>query len=139
MVGPRAKRRALKAVRGKFKLSVRTACRLLGLQESTYYHRSTRTRSDTELIANMREIVEKKNYYGRPRVTWALRTRYGMPDNHKRIARVYREQGLQIWKRKKSRKIRRPKLLLEVPKRPNELWPWTLFWIVLPAGEDFAC
>lgn len=46
----------------------------------------------------------------------------GVKDNHKRIGRIYRELGLQMYKRKKSRKITRPKMLLEVPSKPNQLW-----------------
>ncbi len=39
MVGPKAKRRALEAIREKFKLSVRQSCRILGLRQSTYHYR----------------------------------------------------------------------------------------------------
>lgn len=137
MVGPRAKRKALGHVRAKLGLSVRQACRLLGLQASTYHYKPTRKRDDREITAKMHEIVEKKNYWGRPMVTWALRTKMGMPDNHKRIARIYRAEGLQIWKRKKSRRITRPRLLLEVPTKPNELWAMDFVLDSFAGGRRF--
>jgi putative transposase len=137
VVGPKAKRRALEAVREKFGLSIRATCRLLGLQQSTFHYESTRKRSDEELIAKMREVVEAKNYYGRPRVIWALRKKHGIKDNHKRIARIYRELGLQLWKRKKSRKLTRPRVLLEVPKKPNELWAMDFVQDAFASGRRF--
>lgn len=122
MVGPKAKRCALEMIRNKFKLSVRQSCRLLGLRPSTYHYCPKRRRDDTELKAKILEVITKKPQYGRPNVIWRLRERMGMRDNHKRISRIYRELGLQMHKRKKSRKITRPKILLPIPSRPNEMW-----------------
>jgi putative transposase len=122
MVSPKAKRRALEAIREKFKLSVRQSCRILGLREATYHYQSKKTRDDAKLQTQILEVVAKKPRWGRPMVTWMLRERMNVKDNHKRIERIYRELGLQMHKRRKSRKISRPKMLLEVPSRPNQLW-----------------
>lgn len=52
-----------------------------------------------------------------------LLRREGVPDNHKRIARIYREEGLQLRCRKRKRRAmptRREPLTL--PEGPNERW-----------------
>jgi putative transposase len=137
MVGPKAKRRALEVVREKFKLSVRQSCRLLGLREATYHYRPKKTRDDEKLGAQILEVVARKPRWGRPMVTWMLRERMGVKDNHKRIGRIYRDLGLQMHKRRKSRKITRPKMLLEVPKQPNQLWAMDFVSDSFASGRRF--
>lgn len=70
-------------------------------------------------------------------LTWMLRERMGVRDNHKRIGRVYRELGLQVHKRRKTRKIRRPRMLLEVPSRPNQLWAMDFVQDSFASGRRF--
>ena len=70
-------------------------------------------------------------------VTWMLRERMGLKDNHKRIGRIYREMGLQVSKRRKTRKISRQPLLLEVPSRPNELWAMDFVQDSFATGRRF--
>lgn len=137
MVGPKAKRRALEMVRGKFKLSVRQSCQILGLRESTFYYHPKKVRDDSELKTKITEIVTKRPQSGRPAVIWRLRERMGFKDNHKRIARIYRELGLQMHKRKRSRKVIRPRMLLEVPTRPNQLWAMDFVLDSFASGRRF--
>lgn len=137
MVGPKAKRRAIAAIREKFDLSIKRSCKVLGLREATFHYRPKRARDDESLKAKLLEAVERKSRWGRPRVTWMLRERMGLKDNHKRIGRIYRELGLQTHKRRKSRKLTRPKMLLEVPARPNELWAMDFVSDSLATGRRF--
>jgi putative transposase len=137
MVGPKAKRRALEVIRGKFELSVRQSCQILGLRQSTYHYRPKRVRDDTELKAKILEVVARKPKWGRPMVTWMLRERMGLKDNHKRIGRVYCELGLQMSKRRKTRKISRQKHLLEVPSAPSQLWAMDFVQDSFASGRRF--
>ena len=137
MIGPKAKRRALETIREKFGLSVRQSCRLLGLRSSTYHYRPKRVRDDVELKEKIMEVVARKPRWGRPMVTWMLRERMGLRDNHKRIGRVYRNLGLQMHKRCKSRKLTRPKMLLEVPSKPNQLWAMDFVQDSFASGRRF--
>lgn len=137
MVSPKAKRKALSHIREKFRLSVRQGCRILGLHESTFYHRSKRVRDDEPLKKAILELVTKKSYFGFPMVFSKLREQQGFKDNHKRIRRIYREMGLQIGKRMKSRKVQRPKLLLAVPTQPNELWAMDFVLDSFSTGRRF--
>lgn len=123
MVGPKAKRRALSFVREKIeKLSIRSACRLLGLQQSTFFYKSTRQRDDEPLKQKIREVIEKHQDHGRPMLVWRLRERHGVTDNHKRIYRLYKELGLQIGKRSRKRRKSERRFMFLAPTRPNELW-----------------
>lgn len=137
MVGPKAKRRAIAAIRERFDLSVRQSCRILGLREATFHYRPKRSRDDQVLKSQILEVVEKKPRWGRPMVTWMLRARMGLKDNHKRVERLYRELGLQMHKRRKSRKVTRPKMLLPVPTRPNQIWAMDFVSDSLATGRRF--
>ena len=127
MVGPKAKRRAIAAIREKFDLSIKRSCKILGLREATFHYRPKRARDDEGLKAKLLEAVERKSRWGRPRVTWMLRERMGLKDNYKRIARIYRELGLQTHKRRKSRKLT----------RPNQLWAMDFVSDSLATGRRF--
>lgn len=124
MVGPKAKRKGVDFVRERIgtKLSIRSACRLLGLHKSTYLRKPNRQRCEEALRAKIAEIAEDKPQFGRAMITWRLRYRHGFKDNHKRIARVYREMGLQIGKRKRKKKKSERRFMFIAPKKPNELW-----------------
>jgi putative transposase len=138
VVGPRAKRRAIEAVRAQIKkLSIRASCRILGLDQSTYFYRKKRTRDDALVREKLIEIAQAKPRYGRPRMIWMLRNRHGLKDNHKRIGRIYREMGLQIGKRVRKKMKSQRVLLLEVPKRPNELWAMDFVQDTLATGRRF--
>jgi putative transposase len=137
MVGPKAKRRALEAIRGKYELSVRQSCQILGLRQSTFYYKPKKIRDDSQLKAQILNVLEKKPGHGRPWLTWRLRERMGVKDNHKRIGRIYRELGLQMYKRKKSRRLTRPKMLLEVPSRPNQRWAMDFVLDSFASGRRF--
>ena len=137
MVGPKAKRRAIAAIRERFDLSVRQSCRILGLREATFHYRPKRSRDDQGLKSQILEVVEKKPRWGRPMVTWMLRARMGLKDKHKRVERLYRELGLQMHKRRKSRKVTRPKMLLPVPTRPNQIWAMDFVSDSLATGRRF--
>lgn len=123
MVGPKRKRQGVSFIREKFeKLSIRSACKILGLHQSTYFHKPKKIRSDDELRSKIIEIAQDKSQYGRPMIIWRLRNRLGFKDNHKRIARIYREMGLQIGKRIRKKKKSERRFMFVAPKRPNELW-----------------
>jgi putative transposase len=124
VVGLKSKRLALTKVCENFpKLSKRSACKLLRLHQSTFFYKSKRKRSDDELRLAITNLTNGRSQIGRPMIVWRLRTRLGFKDNHKRIARVYRDLGLQVGRRKNGRrKIRSRRFMFIAPTRPNELW-----------------
>ena len=126
------------SIRSRHSLSIRQGCRLLGLAGSTVHYKSRKIRSDTELIATLQEAVALKFKWGLGLLTdWMKRSR-GVTDNHKRIARVYRELGLQLHKRKgKRRKMKRERVLLPAPEKPNDLWAMDFVQDSFATGRKF--
>lgn len=138
MVGPKAKRKALGFVRDKIeRLSIRSACRILGLQQSTFFYRPSRIRDDAPLKQKIREVIEKHQDHGRPMLVWRLRERHGVTDNHKRIYRLYKELGLQIGKRSRKRRKSERRFMFLAPTRPNELWAMDFVLDSFECGRRF--
>jgi len=119
-VTPAAGRDAVRHLKERFGASVRRGCGLVGIRRSSFYHRGA-PRDDAALREAVRGVALERRRWGAPRIVACLRRR-GWADNHKRIERVYREEGLQVRRRrrKKAGGVRRQPL--ERPKAPNELW-----------------
>ena len=71
----------------------------MGLARSTYYYRSQQKsmeaeKKEADLRDRIEQIVVEFTRYGYRRVTYQLR-REGWKVNHKRVARIMREQSLQ--------------------------------------------
>ncbi len=77
-------------------------------------------RSDTELRARLKQLAERYPRYGYPTLHEMLRTE-GLVQNPKRTYRIYREEGLQV-RRKRRKKLTRPRVPMAVPTRVNERW-----------------
>ena len=93
----------------------------MGLQRSVYYYQSA-ARDSQMLDARIREITQTRVHYGYRRVHVLLR-REGFKDNHKRVYRLYRAQGLSLRykrpKRNKAAQLRQPKTLAG---HINQMW-----------------
>jgi putative transposase len=76
----------------QYALSERHACRLMEMAQSTQQYRSER---DAALRARLKELAAQRMRFGYRRLT-ALLVREGMPVNHKRVFRLYREEGLAM-------------------------------------------
>ena len=99
-------------------LKVRRACRLVSLWRSSYQYHSRRP-DDAELRRCMREIAEKRKRFGSPRIAVMLR-RAGWKVNHKKVERLYAEEGLALRRRKRRKKFVGPRVPLPVAARPNQ-------------------
>lgn len=83
-------------------LSERRCCRVLQLHRSTYRYEA-QPADDDRLRARLRHLAAEYRRWGVGLLTDVLR-REGFEDNHKRIWRVYTEEGLQVRKRRRGRK-----------------------------------
>lgn len=83
-----------------FWVSIRRACHTLQLSRSTWFYRA-HGRDQTLISMRMKEIAYTRIRYGYRRIQAVLR-REGFKDNHKRIYRIYCEQGLNL-------RIKRPR------------------------------
>lgn len=120
MVTPTARRDAVDYAVQTYGVSRRRGCGLFTLRRSSLYYKPVPA-NDGSLREAIKELAGKKRRWGVPRIVYRLRNT-GWKDNHKRIERIYQEEGLQV-KRRKGRKahagLREP---LERPTGPNQLW-----------------
>jgi len=109
-------------LRGTYSVSKTRACRLTALAVTTYRHRPKGRRAELPLREALRRHAAVRRRWGYRRLLVLLR-RDGLTDNHKRIYRLYRAEGLQVRQRRRrkqrlARGIERP----AAPSQPNERW-----------------
>lgn len=103
-------------------MSKTRACRLTALAVTTYRHRPHGRRAEQPLREALRRHAAVRRRWGYRRLLILLR-RDGLTDNHKRVYRLYRAEGLQVRQRRRrkqrlARGVERP----VAPTRPNERW-----------------
>jgi putative transposase len=118
---PAARRAAVRWVQTHYGLSERRACRLVEIGRSTLRYRP-RGGVDTGLLRQrLRELAAERPRFGYRRLH-VLRQREGVVVNHKRIARLYREEGLTVRRRRRKRVACSSRGRAAVPGRPNQQW-----------------
>lgn len=114
-------------------LPERRACRLAELNRSTYQY-EMQAQDDGGLRTRIRELAEQNRRYGYRRL-WVLVRRDGQVVNHKRIYRVYCEEGLQVRRRRHKRLARSRVEPLRAPARLNEQWVLDFMQDALSSGR----
>ena len=104
-----------------YEMSERHACRLLGLARSSHRYRARRRERDGALRARLKELAAKRMRFGYRRLT-ALLVGEGLAVNHKRVYRLYREEGLAMRIRPRRRIRWTGAVSSPVAARPNERW-----------------
>lgn len=116
-------------------LSERRACRLASLDRSTFQYQKQEG-GDEALRARLRELAGERRRFGYRRLLILL-WREGFKVNHKKLYRLYKEEGLAV-KRRRGRKralgTRRPML---VPDMPNQRWSLDFVSDALTDGRRF--
>ena len=113
--------------------SQRRACRLLELWRSTYRYEGEGL-DDGNLRERLRALANQRRRFGYRRLIVLLR-REGVRDNHKRIERVYREEGLQVRRRKRKRMARARQNPSRVASVPNQRWSMDFVSDVIADGR----
>lgn len=117
---PAVRRAAVLFLEGEGGLSQRRACGLLTLHRSTARYEGHR-RSDAAVRRRLRELAAEKRRYGYRRLH-VLLLREGMHVNHKRVERIYREEGLSVRRRKRKRAAGVRAELWQAAQAPNQRW-----------------
>jgi putative transposase len=120
VVSPRCKREAVGILTAERGLGVTRACGLVGISRSLYRYQS-RVPPALELRQRIAEIAVLKRRYGYRKIHVRLR-REGWPVNHKKVYRLYREQGLAVRRRKRKRIGLAQRLVRPAPQAPNQSW-----------------
>ncbi len=101
--------------------SERRACALMRLNRRTC-RREPGLDRDLELRARLRELAEERRRCGSPRLFQMLR-REGLVVNHKRVERLYREEGLSLRLKNRRKRSSHLRVVKPLPTGPNQ--PWT--------------
>jgi putative transposase len=105
----------------EYQMSERHACRLMGWGRSTHRYRARKVERDAALRTRLRELAAKRMRFGYRRLT-ALLVREGMAANHKRVYRLYREEGLAMRIRARRRIGWNGRVTSPAAVRPNQRW-----------------
>jgi putative transposase len=108
-------------VQVEYEISERHACRLVGLGRSTCRYRIRKAERDVALRVRLKELAAKRMRFGYRRLT-AMLVREGVTANHKRVYRLYREEGLAMRMRSRRRIRWRGPVTNPAASRPNERW-----------------
>ena len=132
---PDVKRKAVHHVMETHGLSERRVRRLADLDRSTFQYEK-RDGGDEKLRQRLRELAGERRRFGYRRLGILL-DREGLSANHKKIYRIYAEEGLAV-KRRRGRKratgTRSPMLL---PEQANERWSLDFVSDALCDGRRF--
>ena len=141
MVSPPAKREAVRVAREEGRLSERRACGLLRMHRGSCRYRR-RERNDAALRARLREIAAERPRFGYRRLHRLLRREqengvWRWVVNHKRVYRIYQEEGLAMRRRKRKRFRAEARVPLVLPTRANQVWTMDFRGIRLASGRKF--
>lgn len=134
MVGRIRRKAVLPQIRKSRQLSERRACEILSVNRRTVRYRSVRLDVNSLLVMRIKEIAAPRVRYGQRRIYVVLR-REGWLVNVKRVARLYRAEGLAI--RTKMPRRRRAAVVREAPvnpSAPNQSWAMDFVHDVLSDG-----
>lgn len=120
MVTPAVKREAVAHLTSVRTMSERRACKVIGCDRMTVRYR-TRRLDDAKLRERLRALAEERRRFGYRRLIIFLR-REGFVVNHKKLFRIYREEGLMVRKRRGRKRAPGSRVPMPVPALPNDLW-----------------
>ena len=119
-----------------YAVSLRRSLHIANVVPSIWYYKK-RDRGDQLLRMRMKEIAAVRVRYGFERILIMLR-REGFKDNHKRVYRVYREEGLNL-RSKRPRRSRSGAHRIERVDAPaiNRVWSMDFLQDALFNGQRF--
>ncbi len=103
-----------------YSFSERRSCRLVGMGPRIHRYRPKPDRNGW-LREKLKELAEKRRRFGSPRLYYLLR-REGHMVNHKRVERVYRQEGLSLRRKRRRKRAIQPRVSMASPSQPNERW-----------------
>lgn len=117
---PAQRRAAAGWLRERYTFSERRACRLVGIGRTSARYRTVRG-DDAAVRARLRALAAERPRFGYRRLHALLR-REGIAVNHKRVQRLYGDEGLAVRRRSRKRLAREGRGAAPAPARPDERW-----------------
>jgi putative transposase len=129
------RREAARYLQETYQVSERRAGPLLCLSNSSLRYCSRRPSAE-DLRQRLRELAAERPRYGYQRL-WALLRREGLPVNHKRIYRLYCEEGLKLRKRRRRARAQVERVPLSKPSKADERYSMDFMRDTLADGRVF--
>jgi putative transposase len=130
-----SRREAARFLQTAYRISQHRAGAVVGISDSSLRYQSRRP-PDTALRQRLRELAAERPRFGYERLTVMLR-REGVVVNHKRVYRLYREEGLKLRKRRRSRAASVARVPLSAPTRVGERYSMDFMRDTLADGRVF--
>lgn len=103
-----------------FQVSERRACQAIGIGRSSYRYLST-ARDQTALKMRIRYLAAARVRYGYRRLHVLLK-REGWSVNHKRVYRLYQQEGLSLRLKTRKKRISAGRIVPPAPTAPSQRW-----------------
>jgi putative transposase len=132
-VKPSQKRPLVEFLRVGFKVSTRRACRVVGVPRTTNDYRS-KAKDQSALRIRIRDLAQARVRYGYRRLH-VLLLREGWKVNHKRVYRLYKEEGLSLRLKSKKKRVSVSRVETSPPQAPNEVWSMDFVSDSLGSGQ----
>ena len=116
-------------------LSQRRACRLLGIHRSVARHQSQRG-SDSELRERLKQLAAEYPRYGYELLHGMLKAE-GLVVNGKKTYRIYREEKLQVRRKRRKRLSARDRVRMPMPEGADQRWSMDFVSDQLATGRRF--
>jgi putative transposase len=135
MVTPDVKRDAVAHARSFHGLSERRACALIGIARRVARYKPSRP-DDTGLRQRLRELAAERRRFGYRRLGYLL-AREGLKPNHKKLLRLYREEGLKVRRRGGRKRALGTRAPMTLPQGPNQRWSLVFVSDAFGCGRRF--
>src|SRR5258708_31788989 len=132
---PGVKRQMVAEVMTTHELSQRRACGLIGITRRGL-KRAPAEDLKRGLRQRLRELAEERRRWGCPLLYLMLR-REGWRANHKRVERLYREEGLSLRRRRRRKRLSHLRVARERPVAANQTWAVDFIHDSLTSGCQF--
>lgn len=113
----------------------RRACRLTGMDPKTWRYASRRPDA-AEARSRLRDLAGERRRFGYRRLHILLE-REGVTMNHKKLFRLYREEGLSVRKRGDRKRAMGTRSPMMLPEGPNQRWSLDFVSDALNSGRRF--
>lgn len=120
MVSPSQRRILVHDTTLNYGLSERRACNIFGYNRSSHRYSSVR-KDDGVLRKRLKDLAMERRRFGYRRLG-VLLSREGITCNHKKLFRIYREEGLCVMQRKGRKKATGSRGSLPVTDSVNQIW-----------------
>jgi putative transposase len=121
----------------EYEMSQRHACGMVDLQRSSCRYQAIPDGND-ELREILKGLAAARPRWGQERLHVLLR-RQGYLVNHKRTERLYRELGLSLRLRKRSKRASVVRIAAAMPTGPNQRWSMDFVSDQLVTGQRLKC